>query len=46
MGNITRVARVPLALPTTVNQVWTMDYTQDALASVAQTSVGEACGYF
>jgi putative transposase len=26
-------ARVPLALPATVNQVWTMDYTQDALAS-------------
>jgi putative transposase len=27
------VARVPLALPATVNEVWTMDYTQDALAS-------------
>jgi putative transposase len=27
------VARVPLALPATVNQVWTLDYIQDALAS-------------
>ena len=27
------VARVPMALPATANQVWTMDYTQDALAS-------------
>jgi putative transposase len=27
------VARVRLALPATVNEVWTMDYTQDALAS-------------
>lgn len=26
-------ARVPIALPATANQVWTMDYTQDALAS-------------
>lgn len=26
-------ARVPLALPTRVNEVWTMDYTQDELAS-------------
>jgi putative transposase len=26
-------ARVPLVLPTRANQVWTMDYTRDSLAS-------------
>ena len=26
-------ARIPLALPTAANQIWTMDFTQDALAS-------------
>jgi hypothetical protein len=28
-----RAARVPLALPTVAYQIWTMDFTQDALAS-------------
>ncbi len=30
---IRAAARLPLALPTAANQVWTMDFTQDALSS-------------